>query len=343
MKKSPRKKKILFLARLFFPHIGGVEKHLFKVSEKLQQLDYEVTIITEQYDKSLPLREDRYGLSIIRIPTSSGERMKKFQIWKWMIRNRSFISKFDIIHVHDVFYWLYPLLIGLDRKNIFMTFHGYEGYPITLRQKLHRKIAEKLSRRNICVGDFMRKWYGTNPDIVIYGAAEENTSEANRIKKYSALFFGRLDDQTGIEEYYAAFQRIRKKYKNFVFQVIGEGKYKKKLDGVRVKPFDKEVDKKITQFQFVFVSRYLSMLEAMLNRRVIIAVYDNPVKRDYLYDSPFAKHIEICKSSDEVYQKVDFYINNPQEEKKKIEAAYRWAKKQTWEKVAQDYRNLWSV
>lgn len=39
--------KILFFARLFYPHIGGVEKHLFEISTRLTAMGHEVTIVTE--------------------------------------------------------------------------------------------------------------------------------------------------------------------------------------------------------------------------------------------------------------------------------------------------------
>lgn len=342
MKKASNTKKILFLSRLFYPHIGGVEKHVLKISQNLKQKGYEVTVITELFDKDLQLEQQYKGIRIIRIPISKNERRKKFEIWRWMIRNKKQFSNFDIIHIHDVFYWILPILIGLDKRKIYITFHGYESYPIKLKNKIQRKIAEKIAAGNICVGNFMKKWYGTTPTKVIYGACEppKNVKKSQK-KKNDLLFFGRLDDQTGIKDYYKAYLKLKKEYKNLTIKIIGEGKYRNVLKSLSIFKFKPILANDLLESRFILVSRYLSILEAMVNKRLVFAIYDNPLKKDYLYDSPFGKYVIICSSSEDVYKKIKFYLNNPDKEKKKINEAYNFAKKLTWEKLANDYLNLW--
>lgn len=342
MKKNKENKNILFLAKLYYPHIGGVEKHVAQISEILNKKGYKVTVVCEQHDKKLKLKEQINGIDIIRIPINSSERKKKFHIWKWMIKKRNFIKSFDIVHIHDIFYWIFPLLVYLDRKKIFITFHGYESYPLNIKQVIQRKIAEKISAGNICVGDFMKKWYYTKPTKVIYGACD--TPKRTKIAKKSnktLLFYGRLDDQTGIKEYYKAYLRLKKEYKSLSMKVIGEGKYKNELKSLSIFKFKNNIQKDIEEARFVLVSRYLSMLEAMVNKRLVFAIYDNPIKRDYLQMSPFKNTAIVCFSADELYEKIKFYIDNPSQEKKQIDKAYKFAKKLTWEKLVTDYLKLW--
>lgn len=158
--------KILFMCRLYWPHIGGVEKHVEKISGVLSKT-HEITIVCEKHDPLLPDFEQRRGVKIYRIPGSD-----KWTIWKWWLAHLQLIKQADIVHIHDVFFWFLPFRLPYWSKKIYMTFHGWEGvYPIPWKNKLQHKIAEKLSRGNICVGNYLTKWYGTNPDFITYGAA----------------------------------------------------------------------------------------------------------------------------------------------------------------------------
>lgn len=156
---------ILFMTRLYWPHVGGVEKHVEKITEILSK-KHQITIVCEKHDSKLPDYEQKRGVAIYRI-----ERLGKWAIWKWWLSNLQLIKQADIIHIHDVFFWFLPFRLPYWYKKVFMTFHGWEGiYPIPWKNKLQHQIAEKLSRGNICVGHYLIKWYGTKPDYVTYGA-----------------------------------------------------------------------------------------------------------------------------------------------------------------------------
>lgn len=344
MKNDIGEKRILFLTRLYLPHIGGVEKHISKVSDFLRKKGHSVTIICEQDDKNLKTMELIGDIKIIRIPILLSEKNKKIEIWRWVIKNRKLFKDSDVVHIHDVFYWIIPLIFSLDRRKIYMTFHGYEGYPVRLSSKIQKKIASVYCSGTIMVGDFIKKWYKLSSNAVIYGGvniSRIDTNEANR--SLTAVFFGRLDHQTGIKEYYEAFQMIKKKHRNFKFEAIGEGEYKSRLTNISISPFKSRVDEYVQNAQFVFVSGYLSMLEAMSYKKIVISVYTNPLKKDYLLDSPFRKHAVICASAKEIAAKVEYYLEHPEEEKKITDAAFSWAKKQTWKKIADVYLKLWQI
>ena len=158
--------KVLFLCRYYSPHIGGVEKHVAQISRILSQ-NHQIKIITERYDEKLPEYERMAGIEIYRIPGPG-----KLAVWKWVLRNQKLFNDADIIHAHDVYFWLFPYKILHPFKKTFVTFHGWETqYPIPLKNKVIRKISELMADGNICVGDFIPKWYGPRPDLVTYGAA----------------------------------------------------------------------------------------------------------------------------------------------------------------------------
>lgn len=341
---------ILFLTRLFYPHIGGVEKHVMELGKRLVAKGHKIIVVTEELQGNIADRNTAFkeGIEIYRIPVGSRNWSKKFRIWFWLFKNRGLITNSDIIHCHDVCFWYLPFRFLYPRKPVFTTFHGYESYPVSLKAIIIRKISEKLSFGNICIGDFIKKWYGTKPDYVSYGAVEipqlslRGEQRRNNLSQPSAVFIGRLDDQTGILTYNEAFKILRKKYPKFEFLVVGEGSYKNLINkAAKVIGFQKDPEKYFQSYRFAFISRYLSILEAMAGKRLVFAVYDNPVKEDYLKMAPFAEFIIIEDKAENLVYQVEKIINNPKIEQEMVEKAFEWVKNQTWEEMTKIYIKLW--
>jgi glycosyltransferase involved in cell wall biosynthesis len=338
--------KIIFFARRFYPLIGGVEKHVLELSRHLIKKGHTVTVITEKQN-NLPDTEIVRSphLEIVRLDTGPNNRGKKFRIWKALWKKRNLIGDADIIHCHDVFFWYLPFRFLFPGKRVFITFHGYESYPISQKAIYIRKVSELLSHGNICIGDFIKKWYGTKPTFVSYGAVDFSSKNRNakiKVKKESAVFVGRLDDQTGILTYVKAVELVQKKFPQFSLVAVGDGEYKKQIaKKVTVMGFQKNPETYLNNAHFAFVSRYLAILEAFVSKRLVFAVYDNPVKEDYLKMAPFAKYMIIAKTAEELGQKIIYYLQHPEKEQKRIEQGFEWGKQQTWEKMADLYITLW--
>ncbi len=335
---------VLFFSRLFYPHIGGVEKHVMEISRQLIEKGHKVTVITEELSKKRIPHETINSIEVYRIAVGENNWFKKFRIWKQLWKHRKIIKNSDIVHCHDVFFWYLPFRFLYFSKPIFTTFHGYESYPLKSKFILMHKIAEKLSVGNICIGHFIEKWYKTKPNFVSYGGVDIVQSEKRKAKsENSAVFIGRLDEQTGILTYVKAVEIIRKKIPNFDFLVIGDGQLKDKIDKkIKIlKPQDHASDY-FEDYNFAFVSRYLSILEALAAKRLVFAVYDNPLKEDYLRMAPFSKYITISGSTSKLVPRISFYLGNSKEKEKVVENAYNWVIDQTWEKVTNTYLKLWT-
>src|SRR3990167_7540174 len=118
--------KILFLSRRFWPDVGGVEKHVYEISKRLVEMGHKVIIVTQSQGKESEVD----GIRVIRIDKTSKSSSEKLHIWKWFWKNRSLIKDMDLVHTHDVYFWyLLSKLLFLSKKS-FVTFHGYETYPI---------------------------------------------------------------------------------------------------------------------------------------------------------------------------------------------------------------------
>lgn len=335
-----QKKTILFLTRLYHPHIGGVENHVRILTQELLNKGYQVVVLTEQFEPGLKRTEIIDRVKVVRIPIGPNSLVKKFYIWKWVVFNAVFFYRFDIVHVHDVFFWLYPLLPFGFYKRSAITFHGYEGFPIKKSWIIQRKIAEFTTKGSICVGDFMKKWYFARPTYVTYGGVRL-TRENAKVSSQSAVFFGRLDDQTGILQYIKAYKIIKKKYPKFILTVVGEGSLGSKIpDDVNILGFQENVEDLIASNRFVFVSRYLSMLEALVQKKEVIAVYNSPIMKDYLEMSPFKKYVQIARDENDIVNFVRKSIEKGTDTNK-IDKGYYWASRQTWNKVCDFYLRLW--
>src|SRR5258708_682700 len=134
--------KIVFICRLFYPHIGGVEKHVMEISTRLINKGHEVTVITEAFENA-PLEEKINRIKVYRIATGAEDKFKKFRIWKEMWHLKKIIEEADIVHCHDVFFWYMPFRLLYPRKCVYTTFHGYESYPIRKSAVAVRKLSEQ--------------------------------------------------------------------------------------------------------------------------------------------------------------------------------------------------------
>lgn len=327
--------------RLYWPHGGGVERHVEEVVRVLMGRGHEVVVVTEQYETSLELTEMYNGVLIHRIPFFALK--SKQMLWTWMEQHDELIESADVVHIHDVFWWYVWSRWLFLSKPVFITFHGYEGNnPPTWKAVVHRKIAELLCNGSICVGAFMEKWYKASPTLITYGAVQPLEVELTSSNGTDALFWGRFDDDTGIETYIEAAQTGADLISKLI--LYGDGPLRTKivnmkLKGVKILPWNREIISNIKSARYAFVSRYLSILEAMTVGRLVVAVYSNKIKKDYLLCHPQRDNMIIVGTASELVGRLRNL--SPAREKKMIELAQKWARKQTWDRMVDQYEALW--
>ncbi|MEK7095294.1 MAG: glycosyltransferase family 4 protein [Patescibacteria group bacterium] len=309
--------RITFITPSYAPYIGGVEKHVEGIVKVLSK-NHQVTIVTEQKDAKAVGYEKKNNLEIYRIPTYDiSEKNKKWRIWSWILKNHELLNNSDVIHVHDVMYWLYPYKLLHPLKKVYITFHGWEGiYPIPLKNIILHKLNEFLAAGNICVGDFIAKWYYTRPDTVTYGAVEVPVYRPKVISK-SLLFIGRLAEDTGFRECLDL---------GWPLVVVGDGPLKYLLPkNANFLGFVPHPEKYIAAANHVYASGYLTILESFVQNKIVLASYSNPVRRDYLTMHPMGKFLGL----------------NGDIPKVASQAAYNWAQDQTWAKLVSQYQSIW--
>jgi len=139
------------------------------------------------------------------------------------------------------------------------------------------------------------------------------------------LFIGRLEKDLGLETYFQALDSLKLKA-----DFAGDGSLRNKCQKYgKVLGFT-DIKKIISNYDIIFTSSYLSILESLIHKKPVYSVYENSLKEDYLKMSPFSKYINIINNSGEISL-----------DKKYSQKGYEWAKKQTWEKVTDIYIKLW--
>jgi len=347
---------VVFLVRRYHPHLGGVERHLEGLIRTVLQLDGEtqISVITEQYHLELPLLEKHAQVSIYRVPLfpHPDQPNLKSSISAGMRSLLPILESADVIHVHDVFFWLLPLLPWLLNSKIFITFHGYEvPGPPSLKQRWWHQLAEMCSDGNMCIGAFHQKWYGVDPTVVSYGAVDQVSDHTRSVKsavleshERRFLFVGRLEEDTGIWAYLQAFAEIRRTahLTTISIDVVGDGELRAQLEQfvqdeqLPVRFLGKQKVNSATYIGYTasLVSGYLSMLESLAAGVPVIATYMTLLKFDYLRDSPFYAFITLAQPGKALQTALctDHQLT-PE--------AVSWARQQTWQKLADQYLQLW--
>ncbi|RJR29996.1 glycosyltransferase [Candidatus Microgenomates bacterium] len=324
--------KIVFLAHYYYPHIGGVEKHVLKISRELTRLGHEVAVIAESHSLNLAKVETHEKVNIHRFTSIETKYTGLLVVWFKLFQKIRLFYSADIVHVHDVFIWYWPIKIVLFWKPVYATFHGWEGvYPIPIKNILIRKISVYLCTKSIDVGAYLQKYYKTKPDKVVYGATDKPVPSE---KHKNIIYVGRLEPDTGLEVLLEALLSMGKVNIEF----YGDGSMRKKCGKYgRVHGFI-DIKNAMASASLCVCGGYLSIIEALASGCRVVSIYNNDIRKDILYKAPFKKYIHIVSSPKET---VDV-LSEVEKSRDNMDEAGKWANTQTWEKMTQEYLSLWS-
>ena len=243
-----KNRNILFIAHHKWPHIGGVERHIEGIANRLQGTDNKVTTVSEEDIK--PPHTKILGL---------------IYIWFWLFKNRHLIATSDVVHIHDVFIWYIPFRFIFPKKKVYITFHGWEGkWPLPMWAILNKRIANFLCNGSIAVGIYIEKWYGIKATYTTYGGVDIRCmiKDVRKTKK-TIVFLGRQDNDTGIKEFKEWLLKQEVKYSvKYITNSLYPEKYLKTAE-------------------YCVPSGYLSYLEAKSFGCKILTFPNNPLKIDY--------------------------------------------------------------
>lgn len=346
--------KIVMVTQYFPPRIGGVERHVSRVSRALAIGGDDVHVITWQYVDDLPVSEEIEGIKVHRILGGAWyqSKFRRSRGWAGMGRAKPIWEDADVIHFHDytpLIEWFLPFV--LFHRKLFITFHGYEGYPVPRLSIVLRRISAFLTRGSICAGAFIRDYYGTRTRFITYGGVDLPPA-AHGDEKVGAVYVGGLRHDLGIRGYVETLAVLREKHGiDLHLDVVGDGPLRREIQAaakkrnvdVRMHGFQSDTARYLARASIAMVDSYLVLLEAMALKTPVFSYFDNPLKRDYIDSFPGRSAIIGVRDAprDLAGDLADF-LARPDAFRNRVERGYEFAIEQTWERVAGLYRELYA-
>src|SRR5258706_1376769 len=230
-------------------------------------------------------------------------------IWVWLFKNRKLLKSMDIIHCHDVFVWYLPFRFLYPSKIVCTTFHGLEwDNPLPKISVLQKKLALNLSIKTIGVGKFLEKYLKIKFDLITYGAYKQSRNIGLK-HKTNIVYIGRLEKNTGLLKFLKSLNKNSKYHADF----CGDGSLRKECEKYgKVHGFT-DPTPFLKKAEYCVPGGYLAALEGLSYKCKLKLFWNSKIKEDYWKMSPFFKK--------------DVNV---------------WAKAQTWDKLADEYIDLYN-
>lgn len=330
-------KKVLMITWAYAPHIGGVERHTEFLAKELVSRGYDVTVLTkaEYHTDSV-----EGGIRVVRFPGAFESIVATLV---------ATAGKYDIIHCHD-FHVYSPAYHQLAEK-VYITFHGWEGAcPPAPEVVAKRQAINKACNGSICIGDFIEEYYGTKPDMVLYGGVREVPSEPKQELSNVVTWVGRIAPDTSALAMIASFVEYNRIIGGrLILNVCGGGSQYAELvrqvgvfglsAWVKLHGFVADPTPFINGADVVMTTGYLSMLESFMAQRPVFSYYENPLKCSYL--KPLREYASLFDHQPDLVGFFMKFYEQPQVFIPQVARAYQFAKNNTWPKVADAYEELW--
>ncbi len=355
MDKKPR---ILVLTHFFYPHVGGVEDHVLETSQRLNQIGFDLDILTRRHQLELPARDSYQDLDITRIAFPEIKFLGLIILWLklfWFLLIKNYIWQYDLIQIHDIFIWYLPFRFLFPFKKVVTTMHGWEGqWPIPKKNIWLRRLSAKLSNYVICVGQYIEDYYQVEADLVTYGGIDEHdwVSQEKLIDKHTEpsdqptniLYLGRLAKDTGLKLFLNSLSSLERREIEFKVKFAGQGQL---AEECRVRgellgwTTGEDLEKLLQDSQICFASGYLSALKSLAGGCLTVTACETQLKRDYWLNSPFVDRLFCVDDPLQLEKFLADYMTQPSRLLGKIQRGHSWSRHQSWDKLAGDYQQIY--
>ncbi|MBI4716278.1 MAG: glycosyltransferase family 4 protein [Planctomycetes bacterium] len=345
--------RILFFAHRYHPSIGGVEKYIHELARALLALGHEVSVLAGAHADGLPQHERHEGVVVHRFPAQRSPA--RCRLWLW--RHAHLLRRADVVSVSNThmleYLWrmLGPLL---DRRRLFLIRHGMGCvYPVPEEHRRRARRSCAWVAGTIHDGVFIEKWLAVRPELCPdQGLSPEadTLAPAAEPPPTSAVYIGRLEPDSGIRLYLDAVRRLTREHGlDFRLDVYGDGSLAEALraevrrDCLSVRFFGRVADAqtRIAHSCFAFLDGRMAIQEAMARRRLVVAGYVDPLKRDYVCGESFSPFLVPAGSGAEVAERTLYYSNHPAERAALVARAFEHARGLRWSTTAGSFLALW--
>ncbi|HSN93564.1 MAG TPA: glycosyltransferase family 4 protein [Anaerolineaceae bacterium] len=259
---------ILISATYFEPYSSGLSQYALRLGRGLVALGNQVTVLTSQYQKQLPLEEEIFGLHVVRVPVDFRLSKGVFMLGLSKIAN-PWIKWADVVNLH-LPQFESAILAGLVKsqgKRLVVTYQcdlEKEGSILTQLPFIGTRMLHTVALKKADVIVQMTQDYAeTSPAIqnmltkvrivvppINPVVAQKETIQGLRNKfsldenhRYIGLS-GRVASEKGYQTLVEALPEIHKKFPDTVVLhagswkgVVGEEAYQAKIDSL-IKPYE---------------------------------------------------------------------------------------------------------
>jgi glycosyltransferase involved in cell wall biosynthesis len=251
--------KILIALTYYKPHISGLTHYADRLSRVLVTRGHHVTILTSQYDHSLPTRENHQGVHVVRVPVMM--RVSKGVIMPtigWYATR--FALTHDVINLHLPQFDAAGIALRgrLFRHPVVLTyhsdlqlppslFHSLAGLAIKLGNHVAVRLADRVitntedfARQSPFLSRFLSKVQAISPPIEIPAPTPQSIAAFARKfdvgeRRPIIGIVARLAAEKGIEYLLDALSTITERYPDAVVlhvgprEPVGEAMYARQL------------------------------------------------------------------------------------------------------------------
>jgi len=234
--------RILMVSARYSPYVGGTETHVHEVGWRMKALGHDVTVLTTDPSKKLPVDDEREGLKIHRVPAYPSNRDYYLApaIYSYITQN-----KWDIIHLQGYHTLVAPItmLAALASKTPYVvSFHsgGHSSSVRTAARGMQRLLLAPLLKRAdrlICVSQFEAKFFQEHLGIdlshfvVIPNGSQlpKLTAEVPPTRETLIVSPGRVERYKGHHHAINALPMVLEKNPNVKLRIVGGGPYEAEL------------------------------------------------------------------------------------------------------------------
>ncbi|XP_072389226.1 phosphatidylinositol N-acetylglucosaminyltransferase subunit A [Diabrotica undecimpunctata] len=243
--------RICMVSDFFFPNMGGVEEHIYNLSQCLLQKGHKVIVLTHSYEDRVGVRYMTSGLKVYYLP------IKVFYnqcVLPSMVSNVPLIryilvrERIDIIHGHSAFSALAheALLIGnlMGMKTVF-TDHSLFGFAdasavitnkfihISLSDCNHCICVSHIGKENTVLRAKMESWrVSVIPNAVDTYSFTPDVDQRSK-NKITVVVVSRLVYRKGVDLTAQIIGDLCDKHKEVCFLIAGDGPKRGLLEEIR--------------------------------------------------------------------------------------------------------------
>jgi glycosyltransferase involved in cell wall biosynthesis len=234
--------RILMVTARYIPYIGGTEIHTYEVAHRMAAAGHDVTVLTTDVSKSLPLVEFTDGVRVLRVPAWPAKRDYYFAP---AIHKIIMDGEWDMIHCQGYHTLVAPIAMLAAYQSgtpYVVTFHS-GGHPSRFRNALRGlqrwMLRPLLARAQKLIGvspfetEFFQKHLQQPTDRfeTISNGSYLPKPTSNRVARDGTLIVsvGRLERYKGHHRTIMALPEVAEQYPDVHLRIIGAGPYELEL------------------------------------------------------------------------------------------------------------------